>query len=232
MNRFRKKLKDRRAIHFYKGLIPAGSFCFDVGAHKGEVSTYLLKAGMQVVAVEPLPECMDVLYKIQLKYRELFTIVPMGVASIAEERPFYKANLKEVSSFSKEFMDAYGKYAYLNWEEDIRVQCTTLNDLIVLYGAPYFMKLDIEGYEMEAVKSLDRPIQVLQFEWNQLTIEIAIAVVEHLKKLGNYKYNWWPREDFRWKEKELLSPESLITKLSKEKDIWLTGEIVAFLQAS
>jgi FkbM family methyltransferase len=201
----------------------------DIGAHKGEISSILLKAGMKVAALEPLPECLDSLNGIQIKYGKSITIYSQGVSNSEGKRPFFKANLSEVSKFSNEFMEAYGRYDYLKWQEVGFIYCTTIMRLIEQHQPPYFIKMDIEGHEMEAFESLNIPIPLVQFEWNQLTINVAFSVIEHLNKLGNYSYNWLPGEKYRLMKPVHLSSQNLINTLNKEKDLHLTGEILAIL---
>ena len=42
---------------------------------------------------------------------------------------------------------------------------TTLDTLVAEYGEPAFCKIDVEGFEVEALKGLSRPLRALSFEY-------------------------------------------------------------------
>ena len=46
----------------------------------------------------------------------------------------------------------------------IRVPVTTLDQLILRYGRPYYCKVDVEGYEVEVFRGLTQPIPMISFE--------------------------------------------------------------------
>ena len=46
------------------------------------------------------------------------------------------------------------------------VQTTTLEELIAANGVPFFVKIDIEGHELSALRGLHRPVPYLSFEVN------------------------------------------------------------------
>ncbi|MBV9523254.1 MAG: FkbM family methyltransferase, partial [Alphaproteobacteria bacterium] len=74
---------------------------------------------------------------------------------------------------------------------------TTLDALIAEHGMPAFCKIDVEGYEAEALKGLSRPIAGLSFEYLAATIEIAIEAMAVLTRLGRYRFNLSPSETMR-----------------------------------
>ena len=46
------------------------------------------------------------------------------------------------------------------------VESTTLEDLIASYGRPLFIKIDVEGYELNVIRGLRQPVPYLSFEVN------------------------------------------------------------------
>src|SRR5215469_2575767 len=47
--------RDRARVAFYRQFVEAGDLAFDVGAHVGDRTALLVRAGARVVAVEPHP---------------------------------------------------------------------------------------------------------------------------------------------------------------------------------
>jgi hypothetical protein len=74
---------------------------------------------------------------------------------------------------------------------------TTLDELIARYGRPAFCKIDVEGYELEAVRGLSQPIPALSFEYIAAAREIAIHCIGRLTELGPYEFNYSPGESHR-----------------------------------
>lgn len=51
------------------------------------------------------------------------------------------------------------------WGCAIDVPATTLNELIETHGMPDFCKIDVEGYELNVLKGMTKPIPYLSFEF-------------------------------------------------------------------
>lgn len=74
---------------------------------------------------------------------------------------------------------------------------TTLDDLIRRFGASAFVKIDVEGYELEGLSGLSHPIAALSFEYLPAARDATLACVDRLEVRGDYHYNWSPRESHR-----------------------------------
>ena len=64
---YAKPRNRQRLMRFYAPFVPAGSLCFDIGAHLGNRSDAWLRLGAKVVAIEPQPACIRFLKKHFLK---------------------------------------------------------------------------------------------------------------------------------------------------------------------
>jgi hypothetical protein len=54
----------------------------------------------------------------------------------------------------------------LDFGESKEVETTTLDDIIRDYGLPFYVKIDVEGYEATVLKSLHRVVPYVSFEVN------------------------------------------------------------------
>src|SRR5262249_48980943 len=66
----------------------------------------------------------------------------------------------------------------------------TLDDLILLFGLPSFIKIDVEGSELEVLKGLSTAVNALSFEFTPEMRETGLHCLERLSELGSYFYNF------------------------------------------
>jgi FkbM family methyltransferase len=54
----------------------------------------------------------------------------------------------------------------LDFAQRRTVETTTLEELIAVHGQPLFIKIDVEGYELNVIRGLRRPVPYVSFEVN------------------------------------------------------------------
>lgn len=160
-----RKQENEERKAFYQTFIRENDLCFDVGANIGNRITPLLQIGARVVAVEPQKSCYSFL---KYKFGKKISLVKKGLCEKECIRQFHIATENTISSFSEEWINTVkqGRFKESDWNTSIDVQMTTLNHLIEAYGIPVFIKIDVEGYELEVLKGLSKPIKMISFEYN------------------------------------------------------------------
>lgn len=161
---------------------PEDRLIFDVGANDGSDSWYYLNKGFRVVAVEAIPALADALGTTLAPQIDAGRLVieRQAIADAEGEVAFtINEDWTEWSSLFSASKASAGKAT------EIKVPACTLAGLIARHGAPYYVKIDIEGGELAAVKSLDAlvPEQLPQL----ISVEINPwwpQVLERLRSLG------------------------------------------------
>ena len=177
----------------YGGLVGSGDLVFDIGAHVGDRIASFRRQGARIVAVEPQPAMVMVL---KLLYGRDADVAIEAVAvgrSIGTTTMMINADNPTVSTASREFVnaarDAPGWRTQRWSSRSIQVQVTTLDSLIEKYGAPAFIKIDVEGFEGEALLGLAHAVKALSFEFTTIQRDIALACVERCITLGYARFN-------------------------------------------
>lgn len=186
--------KDRRAAmdDFYRQFVQPGDLVFDVGAHVGDRVGAFRRLGARVVAVEPQPALVTTLRLLYGRDRNV-TIEPVAVGS-REGSLDMKVNVDNptVSTASTDFIQsARGAPGWETqvWSETISVPVTTLDALVARHGMPSFIKIDVEGYEDEALAGLSRAPKALSFEFTTIQRALALACLDRCAALGYARFN-------------------------------------------
>jgi FkbM family methyltransferase len=184
----RRSEKDRLYAQFFK----PGDLVFDVGAHVGDRIASFRRLGARVVAIEPQPALVFTLKALYGRDRNV-TIERKAVGK-APGTLTMKINIDNptVSTASSAFIDAAkGARGWEGqvWEKTIMVPVTTLDALMEAHGIPAFVKIDVEGFEEEALAGMTRPVQVLSFEFTTIQREVAQSCIARCAALGFLRYN-------------------------------------------
>lgn len=127
---------------------------FDIGFHKGEDTQYYLEKGYRVVAVEANPiltEYGKIKFKKFIENGQL-VLLNIGIANENRILDFWVNDYcSEWSSFDKDIGCRSNTKCH-----KIEVNCIRTEDLIKKYGLPYYLKIDIEGYDIHAIETLDK----------------------------------------------------------------------------
>jgi FkbM family methyltransferase len=176
----------------YGGLVRRGDLVFDIGAHVGDRVASFRRLGARIVAVEPQPAFAGVL-KLLYGRRADVTVEAVAVGRApGTTSMMINADNPTVSTVSAEFVsaarDAPG-WESQRWTTSLRVPVTTLDALIGKYGEPAFIKIDVEGFEHEALQGLTRAVKALSFEFTIIQRDVALACIERCIALGYTRFN-------------------------------------------
>lgn len=174
-------LARERQIGFYRRALPElrqGDLIFDVGANDGFKTDLFLRLGARVVAIEPDETNQSILRERFLKLRLTEKPVVIVGKAVADrntmESMWVDGPGSAVNTLSQKWAitlrgnkarHTYG-HCGLDFVQRKTVETTTLEDLIATYGRPLFIKIDVEGYEVNVIRGLRQAVPCLSFEVN------------------------------------------------------------------
>jgi FkbM family methyltransferase len=205
--------RDRTAMgRLYARFIKPGDLVFDIGSHVGDRVAAFRRLGARVVACEPNPSLVTMLRLIYGRDKTI-KIVPAAVGR-AVGRIDLKINVDNptVSTASPDFVKASEGapgWEGQNWDKTVTVRMTTLDALIARHGVPAFIKIDVEGFEAEALAGLTQPVSALSFEFTMIQRDVAHACLARCQALGYVRYNAALRESQQLAHDEWQSADDI-----------------------
>ena len=175
------------ADKLYARFVRPGDLVLDVGAHVGDRIASFRRLGARVVAVEPQPLCVRAL---RLLYGgdDGVTLVEAACGGgPGTARLHVNSANPTVSTRSASFLSAAARargWEGQVWDQEITVRSVTLDELIGEFGAPAFVKIDVEGYEDAVLGGLSRPVPALSFEFTTIARPVARRCLDRAARLG------------------------------------------------
>lgn len=217
----------------YAPFIKPGDLCFDIGAHLGDRVRVWAELGARIVALEPHPGMMSWLRRWYGDHPDI-ELVEQAVGARAGTAALWISRLTpSVSTISQEWLGTVRqnrRFRGVQWDEQIPVTVTTLDDLISQYGKPAFCKIDVEGAELDVLQGLSQLIPALSFEYIPAALETALGCIDRLEQLGGYEYNWRVSEFPRLHSPIWLGPQEMIETLASMPPDKNSGDVYARLK--
>lgn len=222
----------RRLTRFYAQFLRPGDLCFDIGAHVGNRVAAWHRLEARVVAVEPAAHLIAWLERFYGHVPDV-TLVQAAVGATPGA-----ANLRQdplnptIATLSESWIAAVSReasFSGVRWRSAELVTVTTLDALIARHGLPQLCKLDIEGFEAEALRGLSRAVPVISFEYIPAAMNVARECVARLAELGRYEFNWFSGESHVFAATEWLAAAGMNEVMDQLEAGRESGDIFARL---
>jgi FkbM family methyltransferase len=182
--------KIRAWRRFYRDVLTPGDLVFDVGAHVGTRARAMRAAGARVVALEP--QALFAAWLRRTLPRDIVLVEAAAGGAETEAEMAVSSRHPTVSSLRAEFVAGAATapgFGHVRWDRAERVRVVTLDGLIAAHGRPAYVKIDVEGFELEVLSGLSSPVPMLSVEYLPGFPHLSRAVVARLTELGDYRFN-------------------------------------------
>jgi FkbM family methyltransferase len=179
-----------------KAHLPCGGTFWDIGAHIGLISLFASKiAGPDghVLSFEPSPDVL-VLLRRNTESEKNIKVLPYGIGNADTLSSFAARGASSSASFVEDVTAIHHPDQPI---EQITVAMRKLDSLlgVGLSPAPSLVKIDIEGFELEALKGADRllssirPKLLMEIHPPQLTL-CGGSEDKLFQRLREHQYHW------------------------------------------
>lgn len=216
---------------FYRDLLTPGDLVFDVGAHVGTRARAMRAAGARVVALEPQEPFATFLHR-SLPRDIILIRAAAGRAEAVAEMAISSLH-PTVSSLQPDFVETAGAtpgFAHVRWDRRQKVQVTTLDHLIAAHGLPAYVKIDVEGFELDVLSGLSLAVPLVSVEYLPDLPDQTAAVIARLMALGSYRFNPVRGEEGRFLWPEWRGPEEAMAWLRALPAGERSGDLYARLE--
>lgn len=216
----KKKARDKALKRLLEGMVFEGALVFDIGANIGIYSEVFSSMKARVVAVEP---DFDMAVKL---FKKGLHVEWCAVGGKGDTVCFYRNEVGTLSTTSAEQMAAT-RFKGFKWKPPVLVRMTTAAALAERYGPPHFVKIDVEGGEIDVIHGIEKGPRALVFEFTPENIENLFYCICMLDALDDYKYRFTlglegdTEFECGWVDsRELLERISTIPDKTVYGDIW------------
>ena len=162
---------------------------FDIGANSGKwaIANY---SDNKIICVEASPTTFNSLVANVVNYKNITCINSAVCDSVDSEIEFFHSDADTISTLDRKWLDdpssRFYKYSAF---QSIMVPTVSIDALIRTYGTPDLLKIDVEGAENIAIRSLTSKAKTLCFEWASEWNNKNFECVRYLSTLGYSQFH-------------------------------------------
>jgi FkbM family methyltransferase len=156
---------------------------FDIGANIGEWTIANINNYDKIIAVEAVPYTFNKL-KQNIQNENVICINYAICNNNNNDIVFYQGENDCLSSINKDWLVSPSSRFYNQPFKEIICKTTTIDNLILTYGLPEMIKIDVEGGEYECISSLTQKVDLLCFEWASELNDVTFKCLDYLLELG------------------------------------------------
>lgn len=155
-----------------------GKLVFDIGAAVGTVTKKLIDLDAKVVSIEPQHRRTA-----HSNFDGALAVLNKCVSDKNGEIEFFMCkNIPNISTCFGKWRKGYFRKTS-KWKSK-KKECITVDKLMEEYGVPYYIKIDVEGYEDAVFRGMNTAPNMVSFEYTGGYLESFEQCMNKLKDLG------------------------------------------------
>jgi len=192
---------------------------FDIGANIGKWSLSNIDQWEEmneinkknkIIAVEASPNTFKKLVE-NVHHESRIVCLQYAVCDSTEDSiTFYDSQADTLSTINKDWLDSEESrfYEYATYH---CLQCPTitLDKLMEEYGVPHLIKIDVEGGELECIRSLTQKVDQICFEWASEMKDIACKCMDYLTTLGYTEFSIQSEDNYTYRPTHYTDADSV-----------------------
>ena len=190
--------------------------CFDVGAYTGNSIKRLKSLGYtKILCFEPSPNNFLQLFQTYGTNKNLAFMNAAATSKAGDIITFYQnPYLPWLNTANIDWIQNTRHKSLVPRLSATKVHTTTLDRVIELIGViPHYIKIDVEGHELEVLKGLHIKPKMVSFEWISERGKQNIAVAKECQRLGFTNFYFTEQEDVpKYTKKYALTFAQLLKK--------------------
>jgi FkbM family methyltransferase len=161
---------------------------FDIGANRGLYTDSNAKKYDKFILVEANKHLCNFLKNNYINNPNI--IIEQKIVSSDKNTVFYISNVDVISSCDSEWINnsRFSNKSCYNFNKTTDNESITIDELVEKYGIPEYIKIDVEGYELNVLKSMTKKYCPIGFEWAEEKKDELLLSLEYVKSLGYEKF--------------------------------------------
>lgn len=210
---------DIQRLNFYKNIISQNDLVFDIGANIGNRTKLFNRLQAKVIAIEPQAYCFNLLTKIYGNKKNI-KLIHTAIGNEIGDVEMSVSNAHTISSLSEKWINAVksNRFSEFDWNKKELVSITTLDKIIEKFGAPKFIKIDVEGYEDKVISGLSVPIDLISLEFTPEYLKPIENSLLHLSKIYKFEINYTLGESLEFELDSWVDEHKILEILNSFKN--------------
>lgn len=201
------------SIQFHDASRKDGMY-FDIGSNTGQWTLANAENGRRIISIEASPTTYMTLIN-NCKLRQNIHCLNYAVHNTCGENVvYYHADTDTLSTTNKDWLTSetsrFCNYPYT----ETTCKTITIDALILEFGLPELIKIDVEGGEFECLSGLTQKVPLICFEWASELDDITIKCLDHLCTLGFTEFYVQYGDEYTFRPLGYTSIESVRNSLA------------------